>query len=85
MLVPDIDFYHDDFLEVTDDGQVWTQAAIHFAAQMLKVIVSLDKTLKAEGESIPNQIGLRRQGSESGRLEGRKVRKTKNQETGIRK
>ena len=62
VLVPDIDFYHDDFLEVTDGGQVWTQAAIHFAAQMLKVIVSLDKTLKAEGESTPKKIGQRRQG-----------------------
>jgi len=62
VLVPDIDFYHDDFLEEKDDGQVWTQAAIHFAAQMLKVIVSLDKTLKAEGEPTPNRIGQRRQG-----------------------
>jgi len=29
---------------------------------MLKVIVSLDKTLKAEGESTPKKIGQRRQG-----------------------
>ncbi len=65
VLVPDVDFYHDDFLEEKGDDLVWTQAAINFSDQMLKVVVSLDKTLKAEAESTPKKIGQRRQGVRS--------------------
>lgn len=53
ILVPDIDFYGDDFLEEKDDEQVWTKEAISFASRMLKAVVSLDKVLKNKGESTP--------------------------------
>lgn len=53
VLVPDIEFYQDEFLEEKDDKQVWTKAGIAFGSRMLKAVVSLDKALKNEGESTP--------------------------------
>lgn len=53
ILLPDIDFYDDEFLEEKDEGQVWTKAAEVFSSKMVKAVVSLDKSLKNEGESTP--------------------------------
>ncbi len=53
MLLPDVDFFEDDFIEGNDEEEVWTQAAITFASRMLKAVVSLDRALKSEGESTP--------------------------------
>lgn len=53
LLVPDIDFYKDDYFEEKDEEQVWTKSAISFGSRMLKAVVSLDKALKNEGESTP--------------------------------
>lgn len=53
LLVPDIDFYRDEFLEEKDGVKAWSKVAISFAYRMLKAVVSLDKALKNEGESTP--------------------------------
>lgn len=53
ILLPDIEFYDDEFLEEKDEGQVWTKAAEVFSSKIVKAVVSLDKALKNEGESTP--------------------------------
>jgi hypothetical protein len=46
ILVPDIDFYPDEFFKENDDEQEWSKKAISFAARIVKTVVSLDKSLK---------------------------------------
>ena len=53
ILLPDIDFYDDEFLEEKDGKKVWTKAAEIFSSKLVKAVVSLDKALKTEGESTP--------------------------------
>ena len=57
LVLPDIDFYADQFLAETkseDESEyAWTPAAEQFAARMLASIVALDGTLRSEGELTP--------------------------------
>jgi len=53
ILVPDIDFYPDDFLEDADDDQERSNEAISFAARLVKTVVSLDKSFKNTDERTP--------------------------------
>ena len=48
-LLPDIDFYSDDFL----DGEEWSSAAEQFASKFIKEIVSINKSIKNTGELTP--------------------------------
>ena len=49
-LLPDIDFYPDEFFD--EDGE-WTDRAIQFSAKIIKSVVSLDKSLRSSGEITP--------------------------------
>ncbi len=53
MLLPDIEFYPDDFVKKKGDEQTWTPAAEQFAGRMLSTIVALDKALRTEAELTP--------------------------------
>jgi hypothetical protein len=53
VLLPDIDFYPDNFLKENDHGQTWKPAASQFAARMVGAIVALDKALHSTGEVTP--------------------------------
>lgn len=50
ILVPDIDFYPDNFVD--KEGR-WSQEAERFAARFIKSIVAIDKTIKNVGELTP--------------------------------
>ena len=57
LVLPDIDFYADQFFaETTSEDEseyAWTPAAKQFAARMLASIVALDGTVRSEGELTP--------------------------------
>jgi hypothetical protein len=53
ILLPDIDFYPDNFLKEKGNEQHWTPAAKQFAARMVRAIVELDKALHSRGEITP--------------------------------
>lgn len=53
ILLPDINFYQEEFLKETDEGQSWTREAEVFSSKMIKAVVELDRTLKNEGSSTP--------------------------------
>ncbi len=55
VLLPDIDFYPEDFtkIEEDEDKDVWTKTAEQFATRMVKTIVSLDKALRTSSEITP--------------------------------
>lgn len=53
ILLPDIDFYAEGFLEDKGDEQHWTPVATQFAARMVSAVVSLDKALHSTGEITP--------------------------------
>lgn len=52
ILLPNIDFYPDEFLS-DDKEQTWTNEAHQFAARLVAAIVALDKSLKSVGELTP--------------------------------
>lgn len=51
ILLPDIDFLPDDFLET--DGSTWSSDAKQFAARMTCAVVALDRVLRASDETTP--------------------------------
>lgn len=53
ILVPDIDFYQDDFIVEKDDEDVWTNKAKDFATRILTTVLALDKALKNEDNVTP--------------------------------
>jgi len=53
VLVPDVDFYPDEFLVKKGKGQDWTDAATQFAARFVSTIVALDKALHNTAEVTP--------------------------------
>jgi len=53
VLLPDIDFCPEDFMEERDDETVWTPAAEQFAARMVSALVAVDKGLRSTGEVTP--------------------------------
>lgn len=55
LCLPDLDFYRDSFLELTDDdqGTGWTSEGTQFASRLIAAVVSLDSALRAEGEVTP--------------------------------
>ena len=61
ILLPDIDFYDEDFLVEKDEEQVWTKEAEVFSHKMINAVVALDKVLKNEGESTPEPDWAREQ------------------------
>jgi hypothetical protein len=50
LLLPDIDFYPDNFLKEKGDEQTWTTAARQFAGRMVSTVVALDKALRTQSE-----------------------------------
>lgn len=54
VLLPDIDFYADDFLEEDDEEEAkWTAKAEQFAMRLLSAVINLDKALKSTTEITP--------------------------------
>lgn len=55
LCLPDLDFYRESFLELTDDdkGTAWTSEGMQFASRLITAVVSLDAALRAEGEVTP--------------------------------
>lgn len=53
VLLPDFDFYPDDFLEFKVEQRAWTKKAIAFANRFVSAIVQLDRTLRAESDITP--------------------------------
>lgn len=53
--VPDIDFYRDEFLELTDndEGTMWRPEAHQFSARLIASVVALETALRAAGEVTP--------------------------------
>ena len=58
--LPDIDFYHGEFFEVSDDeededegGVKWTPAAYQFSARLVASMVALNGALHADGDVTP--------------------------------
>lgn len=57
VLLPDIDFYADGFLEDDDEeGTKWTAEAERFAVRFLTTVIHLDKALKGVTEVTPEPI-----------------------------
>lgn len=52
-LLPDIDFYPEDFLQQKGKDHVWTDKARQFAARFVGVVVALDKSLRSSAEVTP--------------------------------
>jgi hypothetical protein len=50
VLLPDVDFYPDDFVAEKNENQVWTKKATSFANHFVAAIVQLDKALRAESD-----------------------------------
>lgn len=50
VLLPDIDFYADDFL---DEDQAWTDSAIRFSIKLISAIVAFDKALRGSADITP--------------------------------
>lgn len=53
VLLPDMDFYREDFLEEREDEHAWTAEAQKFASRLIASVVALDKALRAAGEVTP--------------------------------
>lgn len=53
VLLPDIDFMPDEFLEEKDEEEYWTSEARQFAGKMVSAVVSLDSALRASNEITP--------------------------------
>ena len=53
VLLPDIDFYPDDFYKQQVKEQVWTTAAKQFAGRFIGAVVALDKALRTSAEVTP--------------------------------
>lgn len=53
LLLPDIDFYPDEFFKQQGKEQVWSQAAKQFASRFVGTIVALDKALHSSAEVTP--------------------------------
>jgi hypothetical protein len=53
ILLPDVDFYADNFLIEKGGEWDWTPAATQFAARMLGAVVGLDKALHSTGQITP--------------------------------
>ena len=51
LLLPDIDFRSEEFTELRAKEEVWTDAAVQFAARMVSAVVSLDDARKSDGAS----------------------------------
>lgn len=58
VLLPDIDFYPEDFLDddEEEEEQVWTEAGKSFAARFISSIVALDKALHNTAEVTPEPL-----------------------------
>ncbi|WP_313483689.1 hypothetical protein [Stutzerimonas kunmingensis] len=50
VLLPDVDFYPDEFLAEKNEQQVWTKKATTFANRFVSAIVHMDKELRAESD-----------------------------------
>jgi hypothetical protein len=53
LLLPDIEFYADNFIKEKGGKQTWTPAATQFAGRMVASIVALDKALRTLAEITP--------------------------------
>lgn len=53
LLLPDIEFYPDNFIKQRGETASWTSAAEQFAGRMLATVVALDKALRSAGEVTP--------------------------------
>lgn len=53
MLLPDLDFYPDDFLTFKGELQTWTKKATTFANRLVAAVVQLDSALRAETDITP--------------------------------
>jgi len=53
VLLPDLDFYPDDFLAFKGEQQTWTKKATTFANRFVAAIIQLDKALRAETDITP--------------------------------
>ncbi|MFY9259717.1 MAG: hypothetical protein WAO71_04330 [Gallionella sp.] len=53
LLLPDIDFYPDNFTKKKGEEQIWTPSANQFAARMVAAVVALDKALRSSAEVTP--------------------------------
>jgi hypothetical protein len=53
VLLPDFDFYPDDFVAFKDEKQAWTKRATTFANRFVAAIVQLDRALRAESDMTP--------------------------------
>ena len=53
LLLPDINFYPDNFLKEKGDKQTWTPAAEQFAGRMISTVVPLDNALRTGAEVTP--------------------------------
>ncbi len=53
VLLPDIDFYPDNFFKQQGKDQIWTQPAKQFAAKLVSAVVALDKALHASADVTP--------------------------------
>lgn len=56
LLLPELDFYPDDFYQDNHGEVEWTEDASRFAARLIGAVVALDKALKSEGEHTPEPI-----------------------------
>ncbi|WP_426662242.1 hypothetical protein [Rhodanobacter aciditrophus] len=50
VLLPDVDFYPDEFVTEKNEKQVWTKKATTFANRLVAAIVQMDKELRAESD-----------------------------------
>lgn len=50
VLLPDVDFYPDEFVTEKNEKQVWTKKATTFANRFVAAIVQMDKELRAESD-----------------------------------
>ncbi len=50
VLLPDVDFYSDEFLTEKNEEQVWTKKAAVFSDRFVSAIVQLDRALRAESD-----------------------------------
>jgi hypothetical protein len=53
LLLPDIDFYPDNFLKEKGDEQTWTTEASKFAGRIVSTVVALDRALRTQREITP--------------------------------
>ncbi|PMS14449.1 hypothetical protein C0Z18_31635 [Trinickia dabaoshanensis] len=56
LLLPDIDFDDERFIEEDESNRVWTTAASQFAGRFVSAIVALDKALRSSSEITPEPL-----------------------------